>query len=217
VYLDGVLQEPTSGTVSLYKPDATTVFSAQSSPPTSGVARFTVTTAHLASLTRSEGYALEWALTMPDDAVHTFRVAAAVVRRKLYAPISDRDLYRVQSTLNPNHTACITDKASYQDVIEEAWRQISQRLQRRGTRPQLMASPPDVRDVVLHLTLALIFEDLGSRPNGETYWQKGETYRTRYESAWSDLQVMLDRDEDGAPDDGGKRKPVVRSFWLGGV
>ena len=217
VYLNGVLAVPSAGTFTLRKPGGDDVVAAQAVTVTNGIALYTVTTATLSTLTRAEGYAIEWALTMPDGVVHTFRTDAALVRRRIYPTITDRDLYRVHSTLDPQHPAAVTTENSYQDKIEEAWRQFCAACRRKGTRPQFMSSPPDHRDCLLNLTLALIFEDLGItvRDAGAGYREMAAMYRDRYKASFDELQVQLDADENGMPDQGGARQSVVRTLWLG--
>lgn len=205
---------PSAATVTVYDPAGTAVVSAASATITGGVPGYTVTSSALADYSVGEGWSVEWAVTV-DSVVHTLRRTASLVRRRLYPVVTERDLYRVQSGLQPGKSGQVGDSSSWQPKIDEAWIQIRDELRSRGSLPHLIASPEDLRGVHLYATLAMIYEDLASAKSSTVHAEIAAQYRARLGSMWSSLKLVWDVDQDGTSDDLGARKPVYRSRWVG--
>jgi len=124
--------------------------------------------------------------------------------------IADVDLIRRVPALDPASASVITTASDYQDFIDEAWTEIQLRLINLGNRPNLVIGPSALRDVLMYLALALIFENEAAQDNG--YLVRAESYRDQYELAWSRLQLTYDSDDDGQPDV--KRRAAGASVWL---
>jgi hypothetical protein len=105
--------------------------------------------------------------------------------------------------------------SNYQDYIDEAWVEITNRIVNSGRRPNLVLSPYSFRECHLYLTLALIFEDLSTRLN-EAYELRAQQYREQYRSAWKEVKALMDDDEDGFADDPHHRTAADPTVWLGG-
>ncbi|MBT7101755.1 hypothetical protein HN937_30540 [Candidatus Poribacteria bacterium] len=214
-YLDGALAEPSSGTVTVFNAAGTEVVSAAAVVVSGSIATYTVLAAALAAENLEEGWVVEWALVMPDLVTHTFRNSAACVRRRLYPSITDLDLFRRESSLNPAGNDPVTTLADYQDFIDEADVDVQQRLIQKGNRPNLITDPSTLRPVWLYLTLSLVFEDMATRQN-ETWAAKAAHYRDMYEREFSRLSVLYDGDDDGMPDSATNRRSLAGSVWLCG-
>lgn len=211
VYLSGSLSAPSSGTVTLTNSSGTVLVDAAAVTITGSVAQYSIASATLVSEALSDGWTVEWSLMMGDSISHRFMNTAALVRGRLYNPISDIDLIRVVSGLDPSSSSSISSVANWQNYLEESWTQIQLRLIENGNRPNLILSPSALREVSLNLTLALIFDDLSTRLS-DAYEQKAESYRGRYEQAWTRLKFVYDSDDDGRADR--NRRSPMSSVWL---
>jgi hypothetical protein len=163
-----------------------------------------------------DGWSVEWTVTTGAGDVYVWRNEAALVRRKLYPVVTDQDLFRRASSLDPAGTNPITSVANFQSYISEAWVTIQLRLWSQGNRPNLIMSPAALRDCHLFLTLALIFRDLSTRLN-EAFIEHAEKYDDMFESSFGQLKFRYDDGaEDGTSDEPGSRKGAVSTVWLSG-
>lgn len=210
----GVVQTPTSGTVSVFRADQTAVVSAQPvTIPPGGVATFSIGSGSTSSLALEEGWLIEWSLLMPDGVVHVFRQDAALVRRELSPVVTDADLIRRHSDLPQLLPSGV---ASYQDPLDEAWATIMLRLIAQGRRPYLVMSPSALRDVHLMLTLHIIFMDFQTSAGDSSRWQAlADYYRAAYAEAYGQLSFVYD-ESDTNKVDASARKAGVSQVWLNG-
>lgn len=193
VYRDGALVSPSSGTCTVYD-SSSVVVSTGATVLSSSVSTYTFTPS--SSLTLGEGWRVEWALTL-SSVIHVFRSDAALVRQALYPVISDQDLYRRVSGLNPAMgAAALSSLSTYQDYLDEAWTVIVLRLISKGNRPALISSPSALRECHILLTLAHIFEDFAVRLR-ESFAEDAARFREHYESEWSRLIFSYDSGETG--------------------
>tara|TARA_Y100000310_G_scaffold290310_1_gene317392 strand:+ start:6290 stop:7021 length:732 start_codon:yes stop_codon:yes gene_type:complete len=212
-YIDGALAEPVSGTITIWNSAGQEVVTAGVVVVTATIATYNLTTVILAAEELSEGWVFEWSLLMPDGIVHTARNDGANVRCRLYPDITDADIFRRESALDPDNGATITSLADFQDYIDEADVEVQLRLRELGNRPNLIVSSSALRQTWLFLVLSLIFEDLSSRLN-EAYSRKAEHYRAAYERAFNSANFLYDTDDDGTPDDPTDRKAARPTVWL---
>lgn len=217
VWRDGALAAPSSGTVSLYNSSNTAIVDGASVTVTGSIATYTVTAATVADQALEEGYRIEWALTMPDGVVHTFRNDAALVRARLYPVVTASDLYRRHPDLDPSNAASlVASGTTHQDALDEAWVEIQLRLIGKGNRPNLVMSPSSTRLLHLYLTLEMVFRDF-STTSGEGKWESlALSYQSKAEAAWHDLGFLYDEGDDGAVDDPQVRRTATPSIWLNG-
>lgn len=212
VYLNGALAAPSSGTVTIYDESGDAVVDTAAVTVTGDVAQYSYTPA--ASLSLSTRWRVEWTLVAADTVTHVFRNDAALVRRRLYNPVTDVDLFRVAPELDPAGTAPLTRESNFQDYHDEAWVQTQQWLLRQDNRPNLVVSPSALRDVVLYTTLAIIFESIATRLN-EGYEMRAQQLWRRVETLRRDTRLEYDTDDDGIADAGEKRGAQAGGFWLG--
>lgn len=212
VYRSGALVAPTSGTVSIYKADGSSVVAAAAVTVASSIATYAIAAATTTSLSVEEGWIIEWELTIA-GVVSTFRNDAALVRRRLYPVITDADLFLRWKALDPSSATCITSQTTYQDQIDAAWLDIQRRLIRNGNRPNLVMEPSALYEPHLLLVGAMIYEDLASRLN-DAYMAISDKQRQHYETAWRSLQFRYDRDDDGTADSLTSKRAAVPTVWL---
>lgn len=213
MYLDGAISAADGGSVTIYNASNVVVVDAASLVFSGGVAAYTVTAATVASETIGAGWRVVWTLTASGAHLVIAENDAALVKRQLYCPVTDADLFRRVPALDPNDSSPITQEANYQNFIDEAWVEIEGRLYQEGRRPEWIRSPSSLRSAAIWLTLAIIFEDEETRnPNG--FDVVAEKYMDRYEKAYSAITALVDLDGDGDPESDnrqGVRNPVV---WL---
>ena len=214
-YRGGELAAPSSGTVTVYDASNTALISAAAVTVTNSVATYSLASATVSASARSAGWRIEWALVMPDGITHRFRNDAALCKSLLYPAVTEADLYRVASSLDPRGPACIHSEPSFEAKLDEAFTQLESRLIERGNRPNLILSPSALREAHLYLTLALIFEDFATRLN-PAYEARAMGYREAFKDALERFNFVYDTGDDGAADGGAtvrRGKPVL---WLGG-
>lgn len=214
VYRDGALVTPSAVTVSVYDANKTAVVDAQSATVSASVASYTIPAATTADLSLGQGWLIKWTATVGGQVINPIN-DAALVRRQLYPVVTDLDLFRRASSLDPSSATVITSLTTYQSYLDEAFLEIQNRLINTGRRPNLVISPYSLRDVHLYLTLALIFEDLSTRLN-EAYELRAQQYRSHYERCWGEIKMLIDTDDSGEADDIHHRSAANPTVWLGG-
>jgi hypothetical protein len=206
----GALSAPSAGTVTIYDQSNTAQVSAAAVTITGSIATYTYAPA--STLTLAEGWRVEWALTMGDLNIHTYRNEAVLVRCIPHPNVTEADIYQRCSALNPSGTTPITTSTDMADQIDAAWTIISNRLLNAGNRTNLILSPAVLREPMILLTLALKFEDLRTRLN-TAYSELAADYRNQFEAEWGRLKFTYDMGDDGRSDGPGRRSGVA-SMWL---
>ena len=146
VYSGGALVPPASGTVTVQDQSGEAIVDGAAVTITGDVATYTVTAATLPdTVSFAEGWMVEWAL-VASGITRAFRNDAALVRNALYPVVTDIDLFRRVSALDPNGNDPITSLTDFQDYLDEAWATIQNRLIARGNRPNLIMSPSSFRE-----------------------------------------------------------------------
>tara|TARA_R110002020_G_scaffold6340_3_gene26694 strand:+ start:605 stop:1312 length:708 start_codon:yes stop_codon:yes gene_type:complete len=212
VYRDGALVAPSAVTVSLYDSSGAAKVDGATATIAASFSTYEITAATTTDLSLGEGWRIEWTATI-SGSTYIFRNDAALVRRLLYPVVTDADLFRRASSLNPASSTSITSLSNYQDYLDEAWVEINNRLINSGRRPNLIISPYSLRESQLYLTLALIFEDLSTRLN-EAYEFRADEYRKAYERSWTEVRALIDSDDSGEADDPQHRENVNPTIWL---
>lgn len=212
VYLDGALDAPSSGTVSVYNASNTAVIDGQAVTVSGSIAQYAISSGDLTSEDLGEGWRVEWSLTMSDGDVLTPRNEAALVRNALWPVISDVDIIRRMPSLDPSSTTAITTASNYQGELDEAWTEIQLRLIRQGNRPNLILEPSALRDCHMSLTLAIIFEGRLASRLDLAYQEQAQRYRDMYDRAWNELSFRYDVDDDGRAEPA--RRAAQPTVWL---
>lgn len=216
LWADGALVAPTQAgsTVSIYDASNTAIVSAAPVTVAGNIATYTILAASLpASLSFGMGWRVEWSLIV--SAVATpYRNSAGLVRSRLVPVVTDADLFRRESSLNPSGTAPISSLTDFQDYLDEAWITIHGQLVGKGRLPHLIMEPSALREPHILLALHLIFEDFRTRLS-ETWKEKSETYRARYAASWDALAFEYDSTDSGQSD-GRRKRSATSTIWLCG-
>lgn len=215
LWQDGALVTPSIGTVSVYDASNTAVVNAAAVTVTGSIATYTIPAAVLPStLSRGMGWRVEWTLTV-DGTTTTYRNSAGLVKSRLMPVVTDADLYRRESGLNPDGAAPISRNVTdYQNYLDEAFVTINGRLAGKGNLPHLIMEPTALREPLLLLTLHLIFEDFRTRLN-ETWSEKAKEYEDKFTKAWDNLAFEYDSTDNGKSD-GRRKRSATPSYWMGG-
>lgn len=218
LWRDGALVAPTQAgsTVTVYD-TANQVVVTAAVVVAGNIATYTLPAALVpTSLSRGMGWRVVWSLVIAGvtPSPFPFRNNAGLVRSPLSPMITDADLFRKESGLNPAGTAPISSLTDYQDFIDEAWVEIHGLLVGKGSLPHLVMEPSALRSVLLNLTLHGIFEDFRTRLN-ETWKEKAVDYHAKFEKAWDGLTFEYDRSDSGQSD-GRRKKSASLPVFLGG-
>ena len=206
----GATATPTSGTVTISRPDGTVLVSSAVTVAT--IATYSLTGATTTAEPLGEGWLIEWALVMPDAVTHTFRQDAALCRRALYPVVSQDDLTQRHSDL----PSLLGASASYQPYIDEAWWTIGNRLIGAGRRPYLVIQPSALRECHLMLALHLVFIDYSTSAGDGGRWQAlAAHYLSAYEQSYGALKFSYDEADDNRVDPT-KKKSASSQIWTNG-
>ncbi len=201
---DGQLAAPASGTVSLYDPAGTAIISASAVTITDSIATYSISAGTLpATLTLGEAYQLVWELVLADGTTRTIDQEAAVIRRPLVPVVDDSMLESRYPNLSRDRAASVT---TYQQWIDEAWKEIIGKLISEGRLPYLIKSGWAFRTAHIDKALSLFFRAAG-KSQGErgNYLELARIHEAAWESAWKAINFTTDDDHDGRVDEPGSR------------
>lgn len=136
----GALQAPTSGTVTILRPDGTSLVSGAAVTVSSSIATYTVTPS--ASETLGEGWTVQWSLVMADGDL-PWREEAFLCEWVPPNAISAVDLYRVLPELAhriPEAQGPSGTGEGWQPQIDKAYYELVQQLIDDGRKPWLIRS-----------------------------------------------------------------------------
>ena len=214
VYRDGALVAPTSGKVSLLKPDGTYVFQVAALTITSSVASYTILAASLpATLDIGRIYVLRYELEIASQ-TYTVQRICSVARFPMVLPVSDKDL------TDGEYPDLIDQLGDYgtnaQAFLESSKRDVLRELEQQGQWPDIIVSSSDLFEPIRQLALSKIFGFLFNTNDSERSQVLMSLHRERYEKVLKTLTARFDRNDDGLPDDNG-REAVSRSIHPGGA
>ena len=211
VFRDGAAVAPSSGTVTIYDAGEAAVVDGASVTISDDVAEYNVPAGTLPSSRDLEpGWVFRWTLTMPDGVAHTFKTIGGLARSALYPVITDADLTGAKATLTNLRPA---SKTSWQDYIDDAWRDITDRIESGGRRPHLIMEPGALRGCHKARTYELIFADLALN-GGPQFLDMARDSRAEYERAWAELRFTYDEDDDGFGASARKKQAAAATIWL---
>lgn len=145
------------------------------------------------------GYTEEWTFTVDGVELPPIRREACIVRSVLYPTVTSEDLYAALKVLYEQLPSSL---ASYQDYIDEAWRQILSRLTAQESFPQYVISAWSLRTLHIYWALSLISNDFAQEEAGDGKWTKAtDRYEDKVKEEWASLQFRVDRNEDGGSDE----------------
>lgn len=214
LYLAGSLVAPTSGTVSIYNGSNVAVVDAASVTISSSIATYSIVSNTFSSQTLGDGWKVVWTLTVSGVVIPPIERWASLCRKRLVCPISAQDLYDMNATLNPsNGQNTVPSGTNWDGKIKMAWTTITNDLVNEGKRPYLISDESALRNVVLYLTLSLIFEELHTIKPNLGFEAYAERYFDQYTKAWSTKQLMYDVANDGDHTND-VPKAILAGYWL---
>lgn len=216
LWRNGALVAPTQAgsTVSVYDAANNPIVNGAAVTVTGSIATCTIPASVLPStLSRGMGWRVEWSLLVA-GVVTVYRNSAGLVKCELAPVVTDDDLYRRESALDPAGSAPVSTLTTYQDFIDEAWVTLHGRLVGKGNLPNRIMEPSALREPHMMLALHLIFNDFRTRLN-ETWKEKADEYKVAWRDAYDGLAVEYDTTDSGASD-GRRKRSMSPTVWLGG-
>ena len=213
-YRDGALVAPASGTYTLIAPGGSLVVSAAAVTISSSIATYTIPSGTLPATLEplGEGWQEEWSLTFSGDAVpYVVRRTAALARVAIYPVITDADFTPLYPKLNTYKSGGIS---SYQPMIDEAWKEIMQRIIQGARLPYLIRTPDALREAHLHLSLSIVFGGFGMAADSAHFRDLAKLHRERYEAAWGSINWQQDSAQSGLVDDPSTRLAAVAQLRI---
>lgn len=209
VYRSGALVTPTQAgsTFSLISPAGEAVVDAQAVTVSGSVATYTVLGTVTDDQDLGEGWLARWVLVLPDG-THTFEAQVAVCRCVPACPVTERALYARAPGLDPDRPGALSTRRDWAVVIDDCWSQLRELLLDRGNRPELVVTSADLREPLVLLCLAQIFEGLAPQTRDTTYADEGARYRARFGSLWGQTQFRYDADDDGLIGEDETKRPA---------
>ena len=215
MYASGSLVVPTSGTITIQRPDGSPLVDEAAVTVASSRATYSLTSAVLTDAEALGGqWQVIWTLAFASGVSPEIVASdAAVIRREVRLTVTDADLYRRVKSLDPAGSAVIHAESTFQDKIDLAWGTILRAILHEGRRPDLITTPTALHDPVMLLALAMIFEDFGTRLN-ESYLSVADRFRAEYREALGKMSYGYDADQSGAQPE--KRTKRRGPLFLGG-
>jgi len=215
LWASGALVAPTSGTVSVYDAGNNLVVNAAAVTVAASIATYTIPASVLPStLARGMGWRIEWSLVV-STITTVYRNSAGLVKSQLAPVVTDADLFRRVSGLNPAGTAPLSSLTNYQAYLDEAWISLLGKLTGKGNLPHLIMEPTALREPHLFLTLSLIFSDFRTRLDNDKWAEQAKEYDEKYSKAWDGLAFEYDTSDSGQSD-GRRKRGANPSIWMGG-
>lgn len=197
---DGAAVAPTSGTFTLRAPGGASIIDAQPVVITGGRATFSIGAAFLqegaSNVTLSEGYQIVWSLVVDGETLTRDR-PAAVARRPISPALAVQDLLDEYAELDR-----LKGAIDLQALLDAAWGDIVRRWIREGGLTYQVKTPGAFFEAHRELALMRFWRNLAAaRPGSDQYQTLVEHHKGQYEAAWAAVNVQLDLDNDGRPDD----------------
>lgn len=191
LYVDGVLTAPSSATLSMWTPGNTQKVTDAACTINNTTKRisYTVTSTLMENL--EEDYRLQLSYVVSSVTYKDNRLFD-VVRFKIKCDVVDKDLEPVHPDLAGD---LWNGKTTYATQIEEAFRRVKEDIKNFGNRPHLMVDGSQVKDLVIHKALAIIFEDFAKSP--DDIWEfRAKRENERYTALLGRVELRMDTDED---------------------
>ncbi len=220
VFRDGLVQAPTSGTVSVFDEtgvDGTPLVDDAAVSIVNSVAQFDILAATVPT-TKSldDSWQERWTLLIDGESYIFWRDAQFVLRR-LFPVISDDDIFARHSELR--QWKVNSTRTDYQEYIDDAWDTIQVRLLETGKRPILIMNSWALREVHIQLSLERIFRDFSSSAGGARgkYAEMADHYQKQFGISWSKMTFIYDDGEDDNIDDEDQGQSGSPMIYLGGT
>jgi hypothetical protein len=205
-YRSGAEVTPSAATYRLIAPNGNDVVATAAASLSGAVASYSLSGAvldtALADISWGSGYTERWTLTLAGVPIEIGR-PAVLVKTQLRPSVSDNDLIDIYPLLPTLRGATRTTS---QGFLDSAWGTIIRRWINEGNAQGEVASPGVWFEPHLHLALSMELDNIALMRPESGAGDAAERHRARYEAAWSQITVIMDRDNDGQADDATKRE-----------
>lgn len=167
----------------------------------------------LAAVTTGQDFSEEWRVEWDLDGLKV-DAAAYVVRQDWTPEVTDADIFARCPALDPAGTACIHSRSDFVGERSEAAAIVRDRMLQAGKRPWMVFDAYALREPLMLLSLALIFEGFGARGAPESL-AMADRYRQQFDLAWGRVAFTYDSDQDGDADSA-TRESATGAVWLCG-
>lgn len=212
----GPLVAPTSGTITITRPDGTTLVSGAAVAITFSIATYSVTPS--ASETLGEGWEVAWDHTIA-SLVYPFRSAAILCEHVLYPVVSEADIYVEEPELRyriPQAQGSSGTNTGWQPQGDQTWWDIQRYLLRRGRRPWLTTEPDAFREAHRYGWLERACRGVEQDTDG-AWLRKAAHYGHLARAALADIQLTYQSDDASPTTRRGQGsislRPVGRPAW----
>ena len=186
----GALVAPTSGTVTITRPDGTALVSAASVTISSSVAGYTLTPG--AAETLGAGWTVSWSLAMTDGDMPSWREEAYLCEYVPPCSVSAADLYVVIPELRyrvPEAQGSTGTNEGWQPQIDAAYEDLLRRLIDDGHRPWQIRTVSGYHGWLLARAIQRCIEAIPTTPN-DSWETERRSAHFRFVAAAADLRVQ---------------------------
>ena len=155
-----------------------------------------------------EGWREVWSFTIGSKS-YTLERDAALCRQVPTIQITAEDLYTIDPSLD-GAWPLRQQGEHWRPQIDEAARQIHQRLWEMGRRPWLIWSQGSPRQAALHLALALCYGTVATRLGDSRWIDERQRHVDAYEREWERMRFDVDKDDSGGRD-GKEAQPILQA------
>lgn len=160
------------------------------------------------SETLGEGWREVWAFTIGSKS-YTLERDAALCRQVPTIQITAEDLYTIDPSLD-GAWPLRQQGEHWRPQLDEAARQIHQRLWEMGRRPWLIWSQGSPRQAALHLALSLCYGTVATRLGDSRWIDERQRHVDAYEREWERMRFDVDKDDSGGRD-GKEAQPILQA------
>lgn len=163
---------------------------------TKGRAEYALSSATVpATLPYDRGYREIWSIVI-GGTTYTLERDAAICRTVPIPQVGVEDLLTLAPQLDGAAPPRQGGGSSWKPQIDEAWRQINQRLADDDRRPWLIWSGGSIRTCHLNLALSLAFRVNSTRLADSLWHSEADRYLLAFEAAWGQLSFDYNYDDD---------------------
>ena len=155
-----------------------------------------------------EGWREVWSFTIGSKS-YTLERDAALCRQVPTIQITAEDLYTIDPSLD-GAWPLRQQGEHWRPQLDEAARQIHQRLWEMGRRPWLIWSQGSPRQAALHLALALCYGTVATRLGDSRWIDERQRHVDAYEREWERMRFDVDKDDSGGRD-GKEAQPILQA------
>jgi len=194
IYENGVQVVPTSATITVKSPSGETVIDeAEMTISQAGTLSYTISANLLSMLW--ENALIEVNYVAGDKSFKSIFYFDVVIC-PLKPTVTDADLQTYFPQLGEE---IWVGETNYDKQIQEAFRIIKRDIKNKGRRPSMLLDGSQVRELLIIKAFELIFFDF-AKSEGDIWWKRYEEMKEKYKTAFENLLIKYDQDQDSLID-----------------